>query len=89
MVTGFTLKHCGGVIKQKAKVTDDIMKQVVNVQSHWWFPEQPAVEPSLHGLYQSNANVLTRTDPASLDPISGGWSLRGLLCKVYKVENSR
>ena len=78
-----------GVIKQKAKVTDDIMKQVVNVQSHWWFPEQPAVEPSLHGLYQSNANVLTRTDPASLDPISGGWSLRGLLCKVYKVENSR
>jgi anaerobic selenocysteine-containing dehydrogenase len=75
-----------GVIKQKARVTDTIHPQVVNVQSHWWFPEQPAKEPILHGVYQSNANVLTLTDKEALDPISGGWALRALLCRVYKVE---
>jgi len=75
-----------GIIKQKARVTDTIQPQVVNVQSHWWFPEQPAKEPILHGVYQSNANVLTLTDKEALDPISGGWALRALLCRVYKVE---
>ena len=76
-----------GVIKQKARVTTTIHPQVVNVESHWWFPEQPAQEPCLHGLWQSNANVLTDDDPDSCDPITGGWALRALLCKVYKVQN--
>jgi anaerobic selenocysteine-containing dehydrogenase len=74
-----------GVIKQKAHVTKGIDPRVVNVQSHWWFPEQPAQEPWLHGLWQSNSNVLTMSDPESFDPITGGWPLRALLCKVYKI----
>ncbi|MDD2736786.1 MAG: molybdopterin-dependent oxidoreductase [Desulfuromonadaceae bacterium] len=73
-----------GAIKQKSRLTEDIHPRVVNVQSHWWFPEQPAQEPFLHGLWQSNANVLTMDDPDICDPISGGWCLRALLCKVYK-----
>jgi thiosulfate reductase/polysulfide reductase chain A len=76
-----------GVIKQKANLTTDIDPRVINVESHWWFPEQPAQEPWLHGLWQSNANVLTMDDPDICDPISGGWALRALLCKVYKVQN--
>ncbi len=75
-----------GVIIQKAQVTADIHPKVVNVESHWWFPEQPAQEPWLHGLWQSNANVLTMDDPDTCDPLSGGWSLRALLCKVYRAE---
>ncbi|MDP2644279.1 MAG: molybdopterin-dependent oxidoreductase [Desulfobacterales bacterium] len=74
-----------GVIKQKARLTRDIDPRVVNVEAQWWFPEQPAEEPSLHGVWQSNANVLTMTDPESFDPVTGGWPLRALLCKVYKV----
>ena len=31
-----------GVIRQRATLTDEIDPRVVNVQSHWWFPEQPA-----------------------------------------------
>jgi anaerobic selenocysteine-containing dehydrogenase len=75
-----------GIIKQRARVTKGIHPKVVNVQSHWWFPEQPAQEPWLHGLWQSNANVLTMDDPDSCDPLTGGWPLRALLCKVYKVK---
>ncbi len=75
-----------GVIKQKARLTTGIHPKVVNVESHWWFPEQPAEEPSLHGVWQSNANVLTLDDPEACDPLTGGWALRALLCKVYKVK---
>jgi len=76
-----------GVIKQRARVTEGIHPRHVNVESHWWFPEQPAKEPWLHGLWQSNANVLTMDDPDTCDPLSGGWPVRALLCKVYKVQN--
>ncbi len=74
-----------GVIKQKANITEKIHPDVINVESHWWFPEQPAEEPSLHGLWQSNANILTLEDPDICDPLTGGWALRALLCKVYKA----
>ncbi len=77
-----------GAIKQRAHVTDEIHPRVVNVQRHWWFPEQPAAEPSLHGLWQSNCNVLTMgDDPDTYDPVTGGWPLRALLCKIYKAED--
>jgi anaerobic selenocysteine-containing dehydrogenase len=74
-----------GVIKQIARITTGIHPRVVNVESHWWFPEQPAQEPWLHGVWQSNANVLTLSDPETCDPLTGGWPLRALLCKVYKA----
>jgi thiosulfate reductase / polysulfide reductase chain A len=77
-----------GAIRQRAHVTDEIHPWVVNVQRHWWFPEQPAAEPSLHGLWQSNCNVLTMgDDPDTYDPVTGGWPLRALLCKIYKAED--
>jgi anaerobic selenocysteine-containing dehydrogenase len=76
-----------GVIKQKARVADEIDPRVINVQSHWWFPEEPGREPWLGGLWTSNANVLTPADdPDTFDPITGGWPLRALLCKIYKAE---
>lgn len=77
-----------GVIKQRARLTTGIHPKVINVESHWWFPEQPAQEPWLHGLWQSNANVLTMDDPDACDPVTGGWPVRALLCKVYKVKTS-
>ena len=45
-----------GRIRQKAKVTDGIDPRVVNVQHGWWFPEDSSPE---HGVWKSNANVLT------------------------------
>jgi hypothetical protein len=59
------------------------------VQSHWWFPEEPHREPFLGGLWESNANVLTPSSEDTLDPITGGWAVRGLLCKIYKAESPK
>jgi anaerobic selenocysteine-containing dehydrogenase len=75
-----------GVIKQKAKLTTGIDPRVVNIEASWWFPEQPGQEPWLYGVWQSNANVLTQDDPDACDPLTGGWPMRALLCKVYKVQ---
>jgi len=75
-----------GVIKMKAKVTTNIHPKVINCEHCWWFPEQPAREPWLGGMWESNCNVLTMDDPDTCDPLTGGWTMRALLCKVYKVR---
>ena len=71
-----------GSIKMRAQVSEDIHPQVINVEHGWWFPEQK--EP-LHGIWQSNANMLTNNAPP-YDPAFGTYQLRGLLCNVKKIK---
>jgi anaerobic selenocysteine-containing dehydrogenase len=75
-----------GRIKQKAHVTDGIMPDVVNCEAGWNYPEKPACEPSLNGVFESNANVLTLDDPETCDELVGGYPMRALLCKVYRAD---
>jgi thiosulfate reductase/polysulfide reductase chain A len=74
-----------GRIKQRAHLNPGILPNVINCEASWWFPEMAGAEPSLHGLWESNANVLTLDDPDCCDPLTGGWCNRALLCRVYKV----
>jgi anaerobic selenocysteine-containing dehydrogenase len=74
-----------GRIKQKARYNPGILPDVVNAEASWWFPEQPAYEPNLSGVWQSNTSVLTLDEPEACDELSGGWCNRALLCKVYKA----
>jgi len=74
-----------GRIKQKARYNPGILPDVVNCQASWWYPERPAYEPELSGVFESNANVLTLDDPEACDDLSGGWCDRALLCKVYRA----
>jgi anaerobic selenocysteine-containing dehydrogenase len=74
-----------GRIQQKCRIFEGMDPRVVHVQHGWWYPEDEGAEPSLHGVWKSNCNVLIDDDPRVCNPISGGWPLRGLLCKVYKV----
>ena len=75
-----------GKIKQKAKLTENILPNVINAEASWWFPEKEGNLPSLFGAFESNANMLTIDDPETLDPLTGGWCNRALLCKIYKAE---
>ncbi len=69
-----------GSIRMKALVTEDIAPGVINVEHGWWFPEKPGPE---HGIFDSNANVLTNNAPP-YDPAFGSYQLRGLLCRIVK-----
>ena len=75
-----------GKIRQKCMHFTGIDPRVIHCQHGWWFPELPGQEPSLHGVWESNANVLTDDDPDVCGEIHGGWPLRTALCKVYPVK---
>ena len=69
-----------GRIMQKAKVTDGIKPNVVNVQHGWWFPEKK--DPG-HGWDESNINILTDNAYETCDPAMGATNVRTLLCRIY------
>jgi anaerobic selenocysteine-containing dehydrogenase len=71
-----------GRIRQRASFTSAIDPRVVNAEHGWWFPEEPAPE---YGVWKSNVNVLTDNGPP-YDPQMGTYQLRGLLCRVARVE---
>lgn len=75
-----------GRIRMRAKLSADIPQNVVMPEHGWWFPEEPGEEPFLHGLWTSNANLLTDDSLDNCDPLCGGWTNRGLLCRVYPVK---
>ncbi|UCF55985.1 MAG: dehydrogenase, partial [Deltaproteobacteria bacterium] len=74
-----------GRIRQKAKLFSGSDPRVVTVQASWFYPDQPG---PLHGLLESNANVLTSND-GPFDPAMGAPTFRVLLCKVYKAEENK
>ncbi len=72
-----------GRITQKAKLVPQMDPNVVNCDFAWWYPE---AGPPGYGWDESNANVLTSAGP-ELDPYMGAYTMRSLLCKIYKNEN--
>jgi anaerobic selenocysteine-containing dehydrogenase len=77
-----------GRIMQQCTFLDDLSPDVVHAQHAWWYPELPAEEPWLHGVWISNVNVLTPGTLDQIDPALGSWTLRTMQCKVYKAEIS-
>ena len=73
-----------GRITQKAKVTDGIDPRVINCEYGWWYPE---IKTPDHGIWISNANVLTSMEPP-FDPAMGTYHLRALLCRIYKNNDT-
>jgi anaerobic selenocysteine-containing dehydrogenase len=72
-----------GKVQMKAEVTEAVDPRVVAAPSHWWYPEKK--EDPLHGVFDSNINVIISNDPP-YEGVTGCVTLRGGLCKVYKVE---
>jgi thiosulfate reductase/polysulfide reductase chain A len=75
-----------GRVKQKAQFIYGIKPDVVHAEHGWWYPEMPAAEPSLHGVWESNINVLLNDDPEVCNKVTGGWPLKTALCRIYPVE---
>jgi anaerobic selenocysteine-containing dehydrogenase len=73
-----------GRIKQVAQLFAGMDPRLVVAQASWWYPEEPGPD---HGLWTSNANVLTSNGPP-YDPAMGSATFRALLCRVYKVEDA-
>jgi anaerobic selenocysteine-containing dehydrogenase len=74
-----------GRCKQKVQLYDGMDRRIIHIEHDWWFPEKPQGEPDFSGAFESNANMLTSCEERFIDPGHGGYNLRALLCKVYKV----
>jgi thiosulfate reductase/polysulfide reductase chain A len=75
-----------GRIRMKCTLFKGIDPRVVHCEHGWWFPELPGEEPWLHGVWESNINVLTDDEPDHCNQKAGNWPLRTALCRVYKVK---
>jgi anaerobic selenocysteine-containing dehydrogenase len=76
-----------GRIRMRAELFEGIKPTVVHAEHGWWFPELPGEEPWLHGLWESNVNVLTTGDPDVCAKATGGWPFKTNLCKIYKAKH--
>jgi len=76
-----------GRMKSRANLTQGVHPRVIITQRGWWYPERAACEPELGGCLEANTNMLTRVDDEDCDPLGGRWANKGLLCRVYKVND--
>ena len=70
-----------GSIRQRAVISEDIHPHVIHCEHGWWFPEREGPD---HGMWESNANVLTNQSPP-YDPAMGTYQLRALLCRIERA----
>jgi anaerobic selenocysteine-containing dehydrogenase len=71
-----------GSIVQIAEFSEDIGLSVIMADYGWWFPERP---DESFCWADSNINCLTSSN-GPIDPILGTVQLRGIPCKVEKIE---
>ena len=78
-----------GRCKQIATISPTLDPRVVRAEHAWWYPEKPAAEPSLFGVFDSNINNLTTQ--CVVGDQGYGAPYKNLLCKIYKCteENSK
>ncbi len=71
-----------GSVRQRALLDTGIHPRVIHAEHGWWFPEDPAPEPSLYGVWKSNINAVLDDHPDKCDQASGSWPCRAVLCKI-------
>jgi anaerobic selenocysteine-containing dehydrogenase len=78
--------NCSGRVKMKATLTRGIHPSVVSAQALWWYPEGKTYNER---AFESNINtIISMTPPYGYEKIVGTTLMRGMLCKIYKVEES-
>ena len=74
-----------GAIRQRARLTDQIRPDTVHPDGYWWEPGTQQGEPHLSGVWGSNANAITPSDP-KFSSFAGDQPLRGARCRVRKAD---
>ncbi|WP_165062601.1 molybdopterin-dependent oxidoreductase [Adlercreutzia sp. ZJ154] len=79
------IKNMYGKCVEKARLTYEVMPQVVHATHGWWYPEQDSEAPNLYGVYKSNINKLI---PYGYNSKLGyGAPYKSMLCSIRKVDS--
>lgn len=73
-----------GKCRQRARVTEDLLPNVVSAATYWWYPEKPR---PLYGCHDSNIGLAIPDGPP-YDPEEGTPWLVGHLCQITKASSS-
>jgi anaerobic selenocysteine-containing dehydrogenase len=77
-----------GRIRLRTHLTVAVDPRMADAQHGWWFPERPAAEPDLFGVFESNANMLCPDAAKFCSPEIGSWPHTALLCRVEREDAS-
>ncbi|MDR3136941.1 MAG: molybdopterin-dependent oxidoreductase [Coriobacteriales bacterium] len=64
-----------------------MIDEVVSCEYGWWYPEEPAGEPNLSGIWRSNINLLTSADIEYCEPLIGSWNYNAIPCRVSLCDS--
>jgi len=71
-----------GRIQHKLSLDSNLDPRVVTAAFGWWFPEDPS---NLLQWDKANINILLDSEPE--EPATGSVELRGMPCRVYKIDD--
>jgi anaerobic selenocysteine-containing dehydrogenase len=74
-----------GSIRQRAFLNEGMRLDTVNPDGYWWEPGTQSGEPSLSGVWVSNANAITPSG-TEFSSYAGDQPLRGARCRVRKAD---
>ena len=74
-----------GSIRMRLSLSDTVDMRMADADHGWWFPEREQADPSLFGVFESNANILCPDGSEFCSPEIGSWPHTALLCRVVKA----
>ena len=77
------LENMFGKCKMRAHLTPCIHPKVCHATHGWWYPEKPAEEPSLFGVWEANVNTLV--PHKHIGKLGFGAPLKQMICKATRV----
>lgn len=77
------LENMFGKCKMRAHLTPCIHPKVCHATHGWWYPEKPAEEPSLYGVWEANINTLV--PHKHIGKLGFGAPLKQMICKATRV----
>jgi anaerobic selenocysteine-containing dehydrogenase len=77
-----------GRVRQVAKLDPGMHPRVAHADSHMWYPEREAEGDAHYGVWESNINAII-PDGEGYSDYAGDCYMRGLICKVWPVEEAQ
>jgi anaerobic selenocysteine-containing dehydrogenase len=71
-------------VRMRLHLSDRVDRRMADADHGWWFPERPAAEPELFGVFASNVNLLCPDDADVCSPEIGSWPHSALMCRVVR-----
>ncbi|WP_207002295.1 molybdopterin-containing oxidoreductase family protein [Trinickia mobilis] len=82
------LETASGKVRARAEIRDDMPRGLVRIPHGWWLPESQEGKENLSGAWVFSDAMVTSDDEAYMDREQGIPHLKGLPCRILKVDKA-